>query len=280
MHDRRVIRADPAGFDHALARRGLSPVAADILERDDERRRAQTLLQAHQTRRNALSKQVGEGRRSGLDTAPLESEAASLRAEMEALQQRVDTIEADISNLLDRLPNRLDPEVPDGADETANVVLKQVGAPREFGFAPRAHFPSAGRIAGSRFTILRGALARLERALGQFMIDLHTREHGYEELSVPALVNSTALYGTGQLPKFEEDLFQTTDGRWLIPTSEVPLTNMAGGQILAASQLPLRLTALTDCFRSEAGAAGSTSSGRSRWFRSPIPTRALPSRSE
>jgi len=169
----------------------------------------------------------------------------------------------------------LDPEVPDGPDESANVVQKQVGRPRDLGFQPRQHFElgealgmmdfaAAARLAGSRFVVLRGPLARLERALGQFMIDLHTREHGYEEIFVPLLVNAAAVYGTGQLPKFAEDLFATTDDRWLIPTAEVPLTNLPAGEILEQKRLPMRLAALSDCFRSEAGAAGRDTRGMLR----------------
>lgn len=173
------------------------------------------------------------------------------------------------------LPNSLDADVPGGADERDNVVQKEVGARRDFGFAPRQHFELgealglmdfslAAKLAGSRFVVLRGALARLERGLGQFMLDLHTGEHGYEEAAVPLLVNDAAVFGTGQLPKFAEDLFRTTDGRWLIPTAEVPLTNFAAGEILPAKTLPLRLTALTDCFRAEAGAAGRDTRGMLR----------------
>jgi seryl-tRNA synthetase len=275
MHDIRAIRADPAAFDAALARRGLPPVAADVLARDTARRAALTGLQDLQARRNALSRQIGEGRRDGADTAPLEAEAASLRGTMERLEAEAPAHEADIRAMLERLPNMLDPDVPDGRDETANVVLKQVGTPREMGFAPRQHFELgealglmqfdlAAKLAGARFTVLRGALARLERALGQFMLDLHTTEHAYEEAVVPSLVNDATMYGTGQLPKFADDLFRTTDGRWLIPTAEVPLTNFAAGEIIPAKSLPWRLTALTDCFRSEAGSAGRDTRGMLR----------------
>ena len=165
------------------------------------------------------------------------------------------------------VPNVLDAAVPDGRDETDNKVEKVWGTPRELGFAPKEHFEigeklglmdfaAAGKLAGSRFTVLRGALARLERALGQFMLDVHTAEHGYSETMVPLLVNDAAMFGTGQLPKFAEDLFRTTDGRWLIPTAEVSLTNLVAGEILPAPRLPMRMTALTPCFRSEAGSAG------------------------
>lgn len=275
MHDIRAIRADPAGFDAALARRFLPPVSDSLLTVDGARRGALTALQEKQARRNALSRQVAQGRRAGEDTATLEHEAAALRGEMESLEAEAARLEGEIRRELERLPNILDPDVPDGPDESANVVLKQVGEPRDLGFAPRQHFElgeamrlmefeTAAKLAGSRFVILRGALARLERALGQFMVDLHTREHGYEEISPPLLVNSATVYGTNQLPKFADDLFRTTDGRWLIPTAEVPLTNLVAGEVLAESALPIRVTALTDCFRSEAGAAGRDTRGMLR----------------
>ena len=259
MHDIRTIRAEPAGFDAALARRRLPPLAGDILGLDKTRRDRLTRLQEAQARRNALSKQVGQKRRQGEDTAALEAESAQLTQEMEADERGAADLDGQIKTILESLPNILDADVPDGADEAANVVLKHWGKPRDLGFAPKQHFElgealglmdfaAAAKIAGARFTILRGQLARLERALGQFMLDLHTREHGYEETIVPLLVNAAAAYGTGQLPKFEEDLFKTTDGRYLIPTAEVPLTNTVGGEIIAEKQLPIRLTALTEFY--------------------------------
>jgi seryl-tRNA synthetase len=275
MHDIRAVRADPAAFDAALARRGLPPAADALLRLDAERRASLTALQELQTRRNALSRQVGEQRRAGFDAAELTAEVAALRSEMEMLEQRAAQLEAEIRYALERLPNVLDPDVPDGADESANVVLRQVGSPRDLGFEPRQHFElgealglmdfsTAAKLAGSRFVVLRGALAKLERALGQFMIDLHTTEHGYQEVAVPLLVNSATMYGTGQLPKFETDSFQTTDGRWLIPTAEVALTNLVAGEIVDQRVLPIRVTALSDCFRSEAGAAGRDTRGMLR----------------
>ena len=275
MHDIRTIRTDGAAFDVAMARRGLPPLSATILAQDAERRAAQTALQELQARRNALSKQVGEGKRQGTDTAALEAEAGALREAMERLERAVAALDKSIFDTLAALPNILDADVPDGADESANVVLNQSGRPYDLGFAPRQHFElgealgmmdfeTAAKIAGARFTILRGKLARLERALGQFMIDVHSREHGYEETTVPLLVNEDAMFGTNQLPKFREDSFQTTDGRWLIATSEIPLTNTVRGEILADARLPIRLTALTDCFRSEAGSAGRDTRGMLR----------------
>ncbi len=275
MHDMRAIRADPAAFDRGMARRGLPPVTPDLMASDAERRAALTALQEIQARRNALSKEVAAGRRAGRDTAALEAEASALRAQTERLERRAAILDGEVQLLLEGLPNLLDPDVPDGTDESANVVLAEHGAPRDLPFAPRQHFElgetlggmdfaTAAKLSGARFTVLRGPLARLERALGQFMIDLHTAEHGYVETSVPLLVNSSAAYGTGNLPKFEQDLFQTTDGRWLIPTAEVPLTNTVAGEILPERELPIRVTALTDCFRSEAGAAGRDTRGMMR----------------
>jgi seryl-tRNA synthetase len=275
MHDIRAIRADPAGFDAALGRRGLPAVSSELLHLDAERRAVLTALQEKQARRNALSRDVGQGKRSGTDTSALEAAATTLRGEMEGLDSQAAALDDAMKRILESLPNVLDPDVPDGPDETANVVLKQVGEPRDLGFQPRQHFElgealgmmdfaAAAKIAGTRFVVLRGALARLERALGQFMIDLHTREHGYTEMVVPLLVNDATAYGTDKLPKFADDLFRTTDGRWLISTAEIPLTAMVMGDIVAEKELPIRITALTDCFRSEAGAAGRDTRGMLR----------------
>jgi seryl-tRNA synthetase len=275
MHDIRAIRADPAAFDAALARRRLAAASPEILAKDAERRAALTALQEKQARRNALSREVGQGKRTGADTSTLEAEATALRADMEGMEQRAAALDEEIRRILENLPNILDPDVPDGADETANVVLKQHGEPRDLGFQPKQHFElgealgmmdfaTAAKLAGTRFVVLRGALARLERALGQFMIDLHTREHGHTEMVVPSLVNEVTAYGTASLPKFRDDLFETKDGRFLIPTAEVPLTNTVAGEIVAEKDLPIRLTALTDCYRAEAGAAGRDTRGMLR----------------
>ena len=194
---------------------------------------------------------------------------------MEDIEARAAALEAQIKGELETLPNILDPDVPDGADESANIVLAQHGSPRDLGFQPKQHFElgealglmdfaAASKIAGARFVVLRGALARLERALGQFMLDLHTREHAYTEMVVPSLVNDSTAYGTDKLPKFADTMFQTTDGRWLIPTAEVPLTAMVMGEMVPEAALPIRLTALTDCYRSEAGAAGRDTRGMLR----------------
>ena len=275
MHDIRSIRSDPAGFDAAMARRGLPAVTPEILARDNERRSVQTRLQELQGRRNALAKEIGAGKRSGVDTSGLEAEATGLRGETEGLERRAAELDQAVTGLLEVLPNRLDPDVPDGADESANVVVAVHGAPRDLGFEPKQHFElgealglmdfgAAAKLAGSRFVVLRGALARLQRALGPFMIDLHTREHGYTETDVPLLVNDATAYGSDKLPKFGDTMFRTTDERWLIPTAEVPLTALAMGEIIPEGDLPWRLTALTPCFRSEAGAAGRDTRGMLR----------------
>ncbi|HET6235063.1 MAG TPA: serine--tRNA ligase [Acetobacteraceae bacterium] len=275
MHDIRAVRADPAAFDAAMARRGLPAISERLLAWDTERRAVLTALQEKQARRNVIAREVGQGKRAGDDTSALEAEATSLRSEMESMESRSAALQAEIRGELETLPNVLDPDVPDGADESANIVLAQHGPPRDLGFEPKQHFElgealglmdfaAASKIAGARFVVLRGALARLERALGQFMLDLHTREHGYTEMVVPSLVNDATAYGTDKLPKFADTMFQTTDGRWLIPTAEVPLTAMVMGEMVVEAALPMRLTALTDCYRSEAGAAGRDTRGMLR----------------
>jgi seryl-tRNA synthetase len=233
---------------------------------DEARRAALGLVQDKQARRNAIAREIGQAKKAGADTAALETEALTLREEIAALEADAQAAEARLTHVLERLPNRLDAEVPDGPDETANVVLHLHGTPRPAD-GMRQHFDlgeamglmefgRAAKLAGSRFTVLSGALARLERALGQFMLDRHTGASGYTEVVPPLLVNDATMYGTGQLPKFAEDLFRTTDGRWLVPTAEVPLTNLVAGEILDLAALPLRMTALTPCFRAEAGSAG------------------------
>ncbi len=267
MHDIKAIREDAAGFDAGLARRGIEPVSRELLAIDDQRRAALASQQELQAARNGLAKKIGEAKRAKADTAALEAEGARIRAELEALDKEGPRLDALLKDMLCRIPNLLDEAVPPGRDEADNKVLKEWGERREFGFAVKQHFEigealglmdfgGAAKLAGARFTVLKGALARLERALGQFMLDVHTSEHGYDETTVPLLVTDATMFGTGQLPKFAEDLFRTTDGRWLIPTAEVSLTNLVAGEIVQASALPMRMTALTPCFRSEAGSAG------------------------
>ncbi len=267
MHDIRALRADPAAFDADLARRGIEPVSARLLAWDEERRQAQTVLQEKQGRRKALAREIGTLKRSGGDSSDLEAEGLALRAEMEALEEQVNTLGRESTALLANLPNRLDATVPEGPDESANLVQHEWGTKPAFTFTPKQHFElgetlkqmdfaTAAKLSGSRFVVLRGGIARLARALGQFMLDLHVTEHGYTETQVPVMVNDDAMYGTDKLPKFADQSFRTEDGRWLIPTAEVPLTASVSGDILEASALPLRMTALSQCFRSEAGAAG------------------------
>ena len=275
MHDIRRIREAPEAFEAAMARRGFAGVTQQALAIDATRRANQQALQDKQARRNALAKEIGQAKRSGGDSAVLEAEGVRLRDDMAALEQEANTQDAALEVTLAQLPNILDPEVPEGRDESANVVLHQHGEPPQPGFAPKQHFElgealglmdfaNAAKIAGARFTILKGALARLERALGQWMLTLHTEQHGYTEAAVPYLVNAATMYGTGQLPKFEDDLFKTTDGRYLIPTAEVPLTNLVRDELVAAAVLPFRYTALSPSFRSEAGSAGRDTRGMLR----------------
>ena len=274
MHDIRAIRADPAAFDRDLARRGLPAQAEEILRVDGLYRSFLTMIQHDQGIRKDASEQIGRARRAGADTLKLEAEASEIRGRISIREKQAADSQKQLKAALDVLPNRLDPAVPEGADESGNVVVKQVGEPRQLADA-REHFElgetlgmmefeAAARMSGSRFTILRGKLARMERALGQFMLDLHTGAHGYTEMQVPLLVNDEAAYGTDKLPKFADDLFRTTDGRWLIPTAEVPLTSTVMGQIVAEAELPLRMTALSECFRSEAGSAGRDTRGMLR----------------
>jgi seryl-tRNA synthetase len=273
MHDIRAIREDPAAFDAGLQKRGLGPQAAGLLQLDEARRGRVTEAQTLQTRRNEASKEIGKAK-----AARDEATAQTLMAEVAGIKDRMSAVEAEaaeaaraLDQALAALPNIPVADVPDGEDETANVELKRWGMPRAFDFVARDHadlgpalgldFEGGALISGARFAALRGQTARLHRALGQFMLDTQSAANGYEETAPPLLVRDEAVFGTGQLPKFAEDLFRTTDGRWLIPTAEVSLTNLMREQILAEADLPKRLTALTPCFRSEAGAAGRDTRG-------------------
>ncbi len=275
MLDLRWIRDCPDEFDAGLRRRGLEPAAARVLQLDARRRRAQTELQQLQTKRNEASKAIGEAKRRGEDASAQMAEVAGLKEAMAKIEEDERALAAELDALVAGLPNTPGPEVPEGPDESANVCLRHHGEKPGFEFEPRQHFDlgealglldfeTAAKLSGARFVVMRGALARLHRALAQFMIDLHTEEHGYTEVAPPYLVRDAALYGTGQLPKFAEDLFRTADDYWLIPTAEVPLTNLVAGDILEEAELPLRVTALTPCFRSEAGAAGKDTRGMLR----------------
>jgi seryl-tRNA synthetase len=273
MHDLKYIRENPKDFDAALIRRGASPVAASIVALDENRRAILTEMQNAQARRNEASKAIGAAMAKG-DTATaeaLKAEVAQLKDTLPSLEERERSAGAELDSLVAGLPNLPAADTPDGADETDNVEIARWGSPRHFDFEPRDHadvgpalgldFETGVAISGARFTFMRGQMARLNRALGQFMLDYQTAQRGYTECATPYLVRQESLFGTGQLPKFAEDNFQTTDGRWLIPTAEVSLTNSVREQILEESALPIRLTALTPCFRSEAGAAGRDTKG-------------------
>ena len=277
MHDIRFIRDNPADFDAGMKRRGLGPQAAPIVALDERRRAIQTALQDAQKKRNDASKSIGKAK-SQSDAAEAERLMAAVAAIKTQIQQD-ETRERDLGDelnaLLAGLPNIPASDVPDGSSEADNVELRQWGARPSFDFAPKDHvdlgeamglmdFEAAARMSGARFVVLKGALARLERALGQFMLDLQTGENGYTEVSPPLLVRDDAAFGVGQLPKFAEDLFRTTNDFWLISTSEVPLTNLVREQIVDQADLPMRMTALTPCFRSEAGAAGKDTRGMIR----------------
>ena len=288
MHDLRWIREHPEEFDRGLIRRGLPTRYEEILALDRSWRAAETRAQEAQARRNRIAKDIGaakDGRGpaigANVEVGPLGAQsllqAEARKAAEDARQAGAEAaqLRAEIDEILAELPNLPAEDVPDGPDETANRVLRHHGEPPRFDFEPLAHeaigerlglmdFARAGKLSGSRFVVLRGALARLERALGQFMVDLHTTEFGYTEVSPPLLVRDEAVFGTSQLPKFSEDLFRTTDGYWLIPTAEVPLANLVAGDVLDESALPLRYTAWTPCFRSEAGAAGKDTRGMIR----------------
>ena len=272
MHDLRLLRDDPAAFDDALARRGLPAQSAALLAQDAAVRAAKSSLQTLLARRNETSKAIGAARASRDEAA-----AASLMAEVAELKARIPALEAEeardaagLDAALAALPNIPAPDVPDGADEHANVEVKRWGEPRsaegardhaDFAPALGMDFEAGAQLSGARFTVLRGGMARLHRALGQYMLDRQTAEAGYGEVAPPLLVRDDALFGTGQLPKFADDLFRTGDGRWLIPTAEVSLTNLVAGRIVDTATLPLRYAALTPCFRSEAGAAGRDTRG-------------------
>jgi seryl-tRNA synthetase len=267
MHDIKEIREKPELFTAAMGRRGFAGLTQKILEVDEHRRKIVTALENDQAYLNEISKRIALAKRANEDTSVLEAEAKVKSYSVSEAKLALPNADASLRESLTTVPNILDQDVPNGSDEAANIEVKTFGEKPAFSFEPKQHFEigealglmdfaAAGKLAGSRFTVLRGALARLERALGQYMLDVHTAEHGYSETNVPLLVNAAAMFGTGQLPKFEEDLFKTTDGRYLIPTAEVSLTNLVAGEILNAKQLPLRLTALTPCFRSEAGSAG------------------------
>ncbi|OBZ94088.1 serine--tRNA ligase [Pararhizobium polonicum] len=277
MLDIKWIRDNAEALDAALAKRGAEPLSAALISLDEKRRSLVQALQDMQSRRNSASKEIGAAmaQKNSALAETLKAEVAELKTTMPALEEENRQTDAALADALLSLPNIPLDDVPVGSDEHGNVVKHVHGQKPGWNHKPKEHFEigeelgwldfeGAAKIAGSRFTIVKGQLARLERALGQFMLDLHTTEHGYLEVQPPLMTRDEAMYGTGQLPKFSEDLFRTTDGRWLIPTAEVPLTNMVREQILEADVLPLRFTALTPCFRSEAGSAGRDTRGMLR----------------
>ncbi len=305
MHDIKWIRDNPAAFDRALARRGLAGEAARLIDIDERRRAAIGKAEAAQARRNAASKEIGAAKKSNEEEAAqkLMAEVAALKSAIPALEAEERKLSKDLENALAQIPNLPLDTVPEGKDESGNVEHHHYGAKREYGFAPKQHFElgealgemdfeTAAKLSGARFVVLKRGLARLERALGQFMLDLHTGEHGYTEVNPPLLVRDHTMFGTAQLPKFKDDQFAVgstemfleardqaladsdrggavaadaiTNRLWLIPTAEVPLTNLVRESIVEEDALPLRLTALTPCFRAEAGAAGKDTRGMIR----------------
>ena len=277
MHDLKALRDNPAHYDASWALRGLSAQTPAILEIDSRLRTAMTKRMEAEAVRNSASKAIGaaKAQKNEAEAARLMAEVAEAKAVMEESSQIEAVAQAELDAIIQALPNLPDLGVPEGDDEAGNVVVKHWGTPPQFPFVPKDHvaigealggmdFESAARMSGSRFVVLSGQMARLERALGQFMLDQHTEKNGYQETNAPVLVRDHALFGTGQLPKFEEDLFKTTDGRYLIPTSEVSLTNLVREQIVDEERLPIRMTALSPCFRSEAGSAGRDTRGMIR----------------
>lgn len=277
MFDIKWIRENAEAFDAGLKTRGLEPLSAPLLEKDEARRRHLQTLQDAQSRRNSVSKEIGKAKASKdeASAARLMSEVAELKEVIQAGEEEERVLNKALEDALAVIPNIPRDDVPLGTDETGNVVVRKVGTPRAFDFAPKQHFEigealglmdfdCAAKISGARFVVLKGALSRLERALAAFMLDLHTGEFGYTEYAPPLLVKDHTAYGTGNLPKFAEDLFQTSNGFWLIPTAEVALTNFVRETILDEDKLPMRMTAATPCFRSEAGAAGRDTRGMIR----------------
>jgi seryl-tRNA synthetase len=277
MFDLKYIRENPSEFDAAMARRKLSAQSPEILELDKQHRGVQTKLQTLQQTRNEKSKEIGKIKGSGGNAQEVMDAVSAIKAQMSELEIREKDLGEELKTILSSLPNIMKDEVPDGADEDDNVEVKTWGTPKNPNGTNKAlehfeigealgmmDFETASKMSGSRFVILTGALARLERALAQFMLDTHTGEHGYTETSVPLLVSTDVMYGTGQLPKFKDDQFETTDGRWLLPTAEVVLTNIVREEIVDADSLPRRYTAFTPCFRKEAGSAGRDTRGMLR----------------
>jgi seryl-tRNA synthetase len=281
MHDIRFIREHPAQFDAGLRKRNLPPIAEELLAIDKRRRAAISESEAAQAKRKTLSRQIGVAKSKGEAADQLMAEVAALEQALKKGEAEAQRLDEELTRRLEVLPNLPFDDVPDGVDETGNVEVRRVGSQRNFSFPPKDHvalgeatgemdFAAASKISGSRFVFLKGRLARLERALAQFMLDLHTSpDGGYTEVNPPFLVRDNATYGVGQLPRFAEDMFHTDNGFWLIPTAEVPLTNLVNDTVLEEKDLPLRFTAWTPCFRSEAGAAGKDTRGMIRQHQFP-----------
>ncbi len=277
MHDIKAIRENPDAFDAALMRQGHEAVSSSLLALDEARRAKILAAETAQAEQNRASKEVGQakGRGDEAEFERLRALVAEKKAEVAEMQAEARALDDELRGALMGIPNLALPEVPEGADEDANVEIRRWGEPRVFDFAPKEHFEIAGvkpgmdfetaaKLSGARFVLMRGAVARVHRALAQFMLDLHVTEHGLTETITPVLVRDEAMYGTNQLPKFAEDSYQTTNGWWLIPTSEVTLTNTVAGEMLEEADLPIRMAAHTNCFRSEAGSAGKDTSGMLR----------------
>ena len=277
MHDIKAIRENPAAFDAGLARRGMGPLSASLIALDEKRRAQMASLQEAQSRRNALSKDIGQAMaKKDLDLAEkLKSDVSSLKDQIAAAEEQERALNKELTDALSVIPNIPLATVPDGKDEHGNVEVRRWGVKPEFNYQPLQHFDIgeglrlmdfeiAAKLSGARFVVLKGALAKLERALAQFMLDIHTTEFGYSETYAPYMLRDEAMFGVGQLPKFAEDLFKTTSGHWLIPTAEASLTNLVREQVLDETQLPLRMTAYTPCFRAEAGSAGRDTRGMIR----------------
>ncbi|MBP02158.1 MAG: serine--tRNA ligase [Rhodospirillaceae bacterium] len=275
MNDIKFIREFPILFDKEMKRRGLAACSSTILDRDNSNREILTKIQTLQAERNKLSKQIGEEKKVGRNAQPMQVKVSELKEEISILEAKGNSLSEDITNLLMSMPNILHPDVPEGTSEEQNIELRKYGSIDERKFKPKEHtalgetlggmhFERASNISGSRFVFLTGYIARLERALTQFMLDTHVENNGYTEVIPPLLVKDSALLGTGQLPKFAEDLYRTEDKLWLIPTAEVSLTNLVADTVLTEGQLPLRFVAFTPCFRREAGAAGRDTKGMIR----------------
>lgn len=277
MHDIRAIRENPAAFDAALSRRGLEPVSSEVLRIDEARRAAILAAETAQADQNKAAKDIGQAKASGDEALfeQLREEVAAKKTAVADMQTRAKELDEQLTDLLVGLPNLPLDDVPDGADETGNVEIRRWGTPRDFDFQPKEHyeitgvlpgmdFETAAKLSGSRFVVMSGAVARVHRALAQFMLDTHITENGLTETWTPVLVRDDMMYGTGQLPKFGEDSYQTTNGWWLVPTAEVTLTNIVNGETVDEATLPRRYVAHTQCFRSEAGSAGRDTAGMLR----------------